>query len=348
MLLALIVLAACGGRSASAVKPASPDLATITVATIDSAGGVAWDGVVQAVEQSVLSAQTSGRITVLRADVDQQVSAGAVLLQITNAEQSAAVQMAQAQLQSSQAQLIDARNRFERASTLVERQLISRDDFDRVKSAFDAASAAVQAAQGQLVQARQQLAYTTVRAPYAGTVSARNVELGETVAPGQPLFTLYAPGALRLEVQVPQAIAEAIRSKAQATVSLADGREVAAAKVIVFPSADSLAHSNAVRVLLPALSPAPRPGQTAKVRFAGAAGPGHIWLPASAVVTRGELTGVYVVSESGVTLRQLRPGGTQGGSVEVLAGLSPGEHVAADPVAALQWLQQQQAQSAHE
>ncbi len=344
----LIALGACGGKPASALKPAPPDLATITVATAAGAGGMAWDGVVQAVEQSVLSAQTSGRVTALRADVDQHVAAGAVLLQITSSEQSAAVQMTQAQLQSAQAQLTDARNRFQRASTLIERQLISRDDFDRVKSAFDAADAAVEVAQGQLMQARQQLAYTTVRAPYAGTISARRVEVGDTGAPGQPLYTLYAPGALRLEAQVPQATAEAIRSRPQATVSLADGRDVPAARVIVFPSADSLSHSNAVRVLLPVMTPSPRPGQTAKVRFAGAADPGQIWLPASAVVSRGELTAVYVVSDEGVALRQLRAGGTQGGRVEVLAGLTSGERVAADPVAALQWLRQHQTHFTHE
>ena len=347
LVLVLLAVAACGGSPVSAMKPTPPDLATITVATGDDAGGVAWDGVVQAVEQSVLSAQTTGRVIALGADVDQHVAAGTVLLRITNTEQSAAVQMAQAQLQSAQAQLIDARNRFERASTLVERQLISRDDFDRVKSAFDSTSAAVQAAHGQLAEARQQSDYTTVRAPYAGTVSARSVELGETVAPGQPLFTLYAPGALRLEVQVPQAIAEAIRSRPQATVALADGREVQVAKVIVFPSADSLAHSNAVRVLLPTMSPAPRPGQTAKVRFAGSTGGDQMWLPASAVVIRGELTGAYVVRDDGVVLRQLRLGRVQGGSVEVLAGLASGERVAADPVAALHWLRQRQAQPSH-
>ena len=109
------------------------------------------------------------------------------------------------------------------------------------------------AASAQLAQAEQQLDYTVVRAPYAGMIAARHVELGETVAPGQPLFTLYAPGALRLEVQVPQADADALRPEAAATVTLPDGRAVPAAKVIVYPSADPLAHSTTVRVMLPAM-----------------------------------------------------------------------------------------------
>ncbi|MFO1503893.1 MAG: efflux RND transporter periplasmic adaptor subunit [Steroidobacteraceae bacterium] len=336
------LLAACGGNPPAVPQPATPELATISVATGAEAGGVAWDGVVQAVEQAVISAQTGGRITALNADVDQHVAAGAVLLRITSEEQSAAVQMARAQVKAAEAQQADAKNRFERASELIGRQLISRDDFDRVKAANDAAAAAVDAARALQAQAGQQLAYTTVRAPYAATIAARSVELGEAVAPGRPLFTLYSPGALRVEVQVPQSDAQAIRAKPAATVTLADGREVQAARVIVFPSADPQAHSNAVRVMLPqspqAMPAQVRPGQTAKVRFAAAAGPAGIWLPMSVVVTRGELSGAYVVGTDSVVLRQLRLGSRQGERIEVLSGLAAGERVATDPVAALAWL----------
>jgi RND family efflux transporter MFP subunit len=336
----LVALAACGSKPEPAAT-VKPDLATLTVTGGGDAGGMAWDGVVQAVEQAVLSAQTGGRVTAVHADVDQRVAAGAVLLRITGQEQGAAVQMAQAQLQAAEAQRVDARSRFERASELIGRQLISRDDFDRVRAANDAAVAAVEAARAQLAQAEQQLAYTAVRAPYAATVATRSVEVGETVAPGQPLFVLYAPGALRVEVQVPQSDAEVIRTKPAAAVVLADGREVRAAKVIVYPSADPQAHSNTVRVLLPALTSAPHPGQTAKVRFAAAAGPAGLWLPVAAVVSRGEMSGVYVVTDDTVVLRQLRIGQSQGDRVEVLAGIVAGERVATDPVAALQWLRTQ-------
>lgn len=338
----LATLAGCGGGPGEAPKTVAPDVATLTVAPGGEAGGLAWDGVVQAVEQAVLSAQTGGRITALNSDVDQRVAAGAVLLRITSQEQAAAAQMARAQVKSAEAQHADAKNRFDRASNLIGRQLISRDDFDRVKAASDAAAAAVDAARAQLAQAEQQLAYTTVRAPYAATVASRSVELGETVSPGQPLFTLYAPGALRLEVQVPQSDVEAIRAKPAASVTLADGREVVAARVVVFPSADPQAHSNAVRVMLPALSPQPRPGQTAKVRFAAAAGPAGLWLPATAITTRGELAGAYVVNEQGIVLRQLRLGSRMTDRIEVLAGLAAGERVATDPVAALAWLRSHQ------
>lgn len=333
-------LAACADRTPALPGEAAPSLETITVSTGGEAGGLAWDGVVQAVEQAVLSAQTTGRVTQLQADVDQRVTRGAVLVRLTADEQGAAARTAQAQLRAAEAQLVDAAARFRRAQELVGRQLISHDEFDRVKAAHDSAQASRDAAAARVAEVSQQLAYTVVRAPYAGIVSARHVEQGETVAPGQPLFTLYAPGQLRLEVQLPQGDAEAIRRDPRAVVAMVDGRELNAAKVIVYPGADPRAHSTTVRVLLPQLDNPPRPGETAKVRFAGTGGPAGFWLPASALVLRGELAAAYVVREDGVVLRQLRLGRRMGDRVEIISGLTAGERVAADPLAALQVLRE--------
>ncbi len=338
--LALLALAACGqGQQAAPSAPPVPHVPTLRIAADDAAGGVMWDGVVQAQEQAMLSAQTGGRVVRLAADVDQRVNRGATLLRLTDEEQRAAAEAASAQLRAAEAQLADAQARFRRASELVGDQLISRDEFDRVRAAHDAASATRDAAAAGLVQARRQLDYTTVAAPYDGIVAQRFVELGETVTPGQALFTLYAPGRLRVEVQLPQAEAEAVRAAPSARVWLADGREIVPSQVIVYPAADPQAHSNTVRLLLPALAErAPRPGQTVKVRFDAAAGEGGIWLPASAVVLRGELAAAYLVREDGIVLRQLRLGRSHAGRVEVIAGLAAGDAVATDPATALQAL----------
>nr|MBP6437969.1 efflux RND transporter periplasmic adaptor subunit [Thermomonas sp.] len=206
--------------------------------------------------------------------------------------------------------------------------------------ARDSAVAARDAARAQLAQAAQQADYTVVRAPYSGIVSARLVEPGESVAPGQPLLAVYAPGALRIQVQVPQSQADAIRARPQARIELAGGEAFDAAQVVVFPAADPVTHSVGVRVLLADMPGAPAPGMTAKVVFpiATNAAPSAVSLPASALMQRGEVSGVYVIAGNQVALRQLRLGQRSGDRVEVLAGLKPGERVAADPVAAVQAL----------
>lgn len=339
LMAALAALAACGASdpATGGRQAALPPLHTLQVAP-GEAGGISWDGVVQAQEQAMLSAQTGGRVASLAADVDARVARGAQLLRLTAHEQQAAVDTAAAQLRAAEAQQADAAARFQRASELLQRQLIARDDFDRVRAAHEAAAAARDAAAALLAQARQQLAYTRVDAPYAGIIATRHVELGETVVPGQPLFTLYAPSRLRVEVQLPQAQAAAVRGHPEALLWLPDGRRIAPQSVIVYPAADPGAHSTTVRLLLPALDDAPRPGQTVKVHFAATAGSQGIWLPDYAIVQRGELAAAYVVRDGQILLRQLRLGRSRDGQYEVIAGLAAGEQVAADPAAALQAL----------
>ena len=349
MVLGALAVVACGEKPRSPAGLVRPALATVAVGGQDAAGSRGWDGVVEAVRQAVLSAQTSGRISAMAVDVNDRVLEGAVLLRLTGVEQQAGVDTARAQLKAAEAVLVEAESRFSRSSELVGRQLVSRADHDLARAARDSAGAARDAWVAQLRQAEQQAAYTVVRAPFAGLIATRDVEPGEAVSPGQPLLSLYAPGALRIEVQVPQADAGAIRAAGTAQVVLADGRRLAARSVTVFPSADPLTHTVAVRVLLPVVDNAPAPGMTAKVLFALPGARDGVRIPRSAVVQRGEVSAAYVVTDTDVSLRQLRLGERLGEQVQVLAGLQAGERIAVDPVAATQWLvTQHQDGAAHE
>ena len=120
------------------------------------------------------------------------------------------------------------------------------------------------AARAGVAQAAQQADYTLVRAPFDGMVSRRDVEAGETVAPGRALMGVYAPGALRIEVAVPQTAADAIRPIRGREVHSPDGRGVERRPVVVFPVADAASHSVNVRVSLPTLDPPLAPGTTAR------------------------------------------------------------------------------------
>ena len=334
----LLVLGACGAGQKAAELPPLPKLGTITVQTSGASQGRAWDGVIEAVQQADLSAQTAGRVVAVDADVNTRVAAGAVLLRLTAVEQQAGANVARAQLRAAEASATEAEATFARYSALAARQLVSRLQIDQLRAARDTAIAARDAARAQLAQAGQQADYTVVRAPFAGIVSARRVEPGESIALGQPLMSVYAPGALRIQVQVPQSDADAIRAANKARVVLADSRTVDALEVTVFPSADPATHSVSVRVVLPALKDPPQPGATAKVVFEIPGGTAVVQIPRSALVQRGEVSGVYVLDGNRLSLRQLRLGQRVGEQVEVLAGLKGGEIIAADPVAALQAL----------
>lgn len=335
-----LAFAACSNEPVSPVLPPLPKLDTITVQASGDDRGRNWDGVVEAVQQASLTAQTAGRVIVVNVDVNDRVDKGDVLLRLTAVEQQAGANTAAAQLRAAEAAATEAATNYRRYAALADGQYVSRAQVDQARAARDSAVAARDAARAQLSQAGQQTEYTVIRAPFAGVVSARRVEPGESVASGQPLMTVYAPGALRIEVQVPQSDAAAIRAINRAQVVLADGRRLEAARVTVFPAADPSTHSVGVRVALPDVEQPPQPGATAKVVFPISTGDGGhaLNIPASALVQRGEVSGVYVLANDRLALRQVRVGRHSGEQIEVIAGLKNGDKVATDPVAALQAL----------
>ncbi|MCL2658229.1 MAG: efflux RND transporter periplasmic adaptor subunit [Betaproteobacteria bacterium] len=339
------VLAGCGGNAKPPPEQQSiKDIQTLKVPAAGAGSGRAWDGVVEAVRQATLSAQTSARVVEVNYDVGDKVAAGAVLLRMTAVEQQAGLDSARAQLQVAEAALVEAENTWRRYVALADQQFISKLQLDQARATRDSAIAARDAARAQVSNAARQADYTTVRAPFAGIVSARNVEPGESVVfggnliSGQTLMTVFSPDALRIDVSVPQSDAAAIRAQPQAQLVFDDGRTVNIDKVMVFPSADPATHSVKVRVQLPRLDPVPMPGASVKVRFPATKGGALPRIPASALVRRGELNAVYVLAEERLSLRQLRLGEQFGKEVEVIAGLQPGEAIAVDPVATAQAL----------
>jgi multidrug efflux pump subunit AcrA (membrane-fusion protein) len=153
------------------------------------------------------------------------------------------------------------------------------------------------------------------------------------------LIALQALDDLRINVQVPQSAVDAIRDFHAADVLLgSDGtRRITVRSVSVFPYADPNTHTFNVRLQLPAGDSGLYPGMTVKVAFATGEAK-RLLVPASALVQRGELVGVYVLDGHGAALRQLRIGHRLADDVEVLAGLDDGERIATDPAAAARWL----------
>jgi RND family efflux transporter MFP subunit len=333
---AAVSLALLGLTAASAAE--SP-LDVVTVAYETAPRERVWDGTIEAVNRATVSAQTSGRVAEIYYDVDNFVPAGAPIMKFTDVEQRAALTSARGALQEAEARATEADAEFKRVANMFDNGTVSKARFEQARANDGAAKARLESARAGVKRAEEQLEYTIVRAPYAGIVSQRHVEVGEVVRPGEPLMSGLSLEHLRVNVDVPQSMLEPIRKIGKANVYV-DDRAIPAESLTFFPVASPGTNTFRVRVTLPAGSATLYPGTFVKVGFV-VGDAQRLLVPTSAIVHRSELTAVYVVGPDAVTLRQIRTGRRYGERTEVLAGLTDGESVATDPVAAGRHLEQQ-------
>ena len=313
------------------------------------------DGLVEAVRQSTVSAQISGRVKEVNFDAGDHVKKGQVILRIDEREALQALAGSQAQVFQAQANMQNTKAVYERARQLFAQKFISQAALDKAQADYKVALAQAAASEASTGQASLVHGYTAVIAPYSGIVAARLVEVGEMVMPGKPLMTGFDPSEMRVVASVPQDKLADIGVHPDAMVEVpsqggrrgvpngsavtlaqySSNRWIKPVSTSVQPIADARTHSTQVRVYLPKNETGVYPGMFVRAHFVvGKAD--KLVIPASAVLRRSEVVAVYVVNEKGgVALRQVRLGdAVVGGAVEVLAGLNPGEKVALDPVKA--------------
>lgn len=309
-------------------------------AQVKSVGsGFELDGVIQPVKQSTISAQAGGRIATLMVKAGDKVRAGQLLASIDDREAQTGVQRSQAQVTQAQAELRNAQANFDRTRDLQSKGFVSAAALDTAESQLKGALAGRDQAGAGAKQSALAQGFTRVTAPYDGWVLQTHVEAGDLAVPGKPLLTLYAPLPIRAVVQVPVSRSGQALAASAVEVLLQNGeggaqwvRPVSRSTV---PTADPVSQTIEWRLELPSeAAKALLPGQQVRVRFAGGRADRMV-IPSSAVLRRGELTAVYVVSNKGFMLKVVRLGLDHGADgVEVVAGLMAGDRVALDPVKA--------------
>jgi RND family efflux transporter MFP subunit len=317
----------------------APGVPVAEVAVRPVGAGMALDGTLQAVKQSTLSAQASGRIAQLNVKAGDQIRAGQVLAVIDDRVTQAGVAQAQAGVAQAEAQLHNAEAQVQRTRDLRAQGFISQAALDTAEAQFRAAQAGAAQARAGATQSSLAQGFTRLTAPYDGYVLSTHAQAGDLAAPGVPVLTVYAPQPLRAVVHVPASRAALAQDAKRIEVQLPNGQWVAPASRTRLPAADPVSQTIEWRLDLSAQDAAQQvPGQQVQVRFV-AGEEQRLVLPASAVLRRGELTAVYVVapegSKAGFVLRAVRLGTNHGDAgLEVIAGVKAGDRVALDPVRA--------------
>ncbi len=270
---------------------------------------------VVAARRATIATRIAAQVATLHVEEGQRVREGAPLVTLADSDLRGALAAAEAGRDAAAAH-------ERRIRALLAERAATPAELDVAVSQRAQADAAVAAA-------RANLAYAQIRAPFDGTIQSRRVSQGDLVGPGQPLLELEG-SALELQASLTEAEADGLALGASLPFTAGDARGVAQITALT-PGGDPVSHRRTVRARVREVKGELRTGAFARLELPGDATPGGAWVPRSALVERGDLTGVFVAAAGKAELRWIALGEAAGGGYVVRAGLRPEETVIDDP-----------------
>jgi RND family efflux transporter MFP subunit len=209
--------------------------------------------------------------------------------------------------------------------TLLSQDVVAQVQRDQAHLQLAQAESQLALAQATLREVETAASYATIRAPFAGAVVARYVDPGDMAAPGQPIVVFEDTEPRDVVLAVPSDVAAGLELGATMRVMSLDDRAADAPIRAIAAGADPVTRTVEVHVEVPADW---RSGTSATALVPAGSHTG-VAIPVGAVIRRGQLTGVNVVTDAGVAVRWIRLGRTlDDARVLVLSGLEPGDRIA--------------------
>jgi RND family efflux transporter MFP subunit len=354
----LLAVSGCGEKIAPGnTSPGSPPTVKASVATARAVHRVlTYDavGTVKARVSTTLSSKLMGTVASVRVREGDAVKKGELLVEIDPRQVRAQLDQAKAALNeakkgqmaavsslaAARAAARLAKSTYERYLNLIKEASASRQEFDEIRARMReaeanlaraqamvaAADSRVHQAQAAVSGARVSDQDAQIRAPYAGTVTARLVEPQDLASPGTPLLSMQGTEGYRVDLVLPEDYFHFLKVGMSVDVripSLGEFSETGTVQAIV-PSADTASRTFIVKVALTGPETV-QSGMFARVAIpVGVAD--MLSIPASAEVIQGQLTGVFIIDADGrARFRLIRTGRRVGNDIEVLSGLESGE-----------------------
>jgi RND family efflux transporter MFP subunit len=327
-LLSLALFAGCAKHSesvtdaAAGLPPARVRIAAVQIE--DTPMFIEVTGTVRPVQHALIAAKVMGAIEEMPFALGQRVKAGDLLVKISAAEISARVLQAKSQLNQVQRDL-------ERERDLLAKGASTSDMVKGLEDRFAMTQAMV-------AEAEVMVGYAAVRAPFDGVVARKMSDVGDLAAPGMPLLEIEGTGGFQVEAGIPDSLAAELAVGAPLDVDVpVAGAHFTGSLIELSSSADPSTRTVTAKISVPTAN-AVRSGQFARVQVPGQSARA-LFAPANAVSTLGQMERVFVVGNSGAVLRLVKTGAVRGSAgqqkVEILSGLSSGEHVVLNPPAGL-------------
>jgi len=317
---------------------------TVTVAEAhegDASRALSLPGTIQGLHETALHARADGYVRRTLVDMGTPVRAGQPLAEVEMPELDQELAEGRAALAQAQATLELARATLARWEELVREDAATKQELDEKRAAHDVARATADAARANVERLGTLRRYGTVVAPFAGVVTARNVDVGSLVSAGggaRPLFTIAQADTVRILTSVPQSAAPAVRVGQAAEVAVQElGGEPFRGRVTRTAQAlDPATRTLPVEIQVPNGDRRLLPGMYAQVSLALASDAPPLLVPANTLVIRADGPQVATVVDGRIRFAKVRLGRDFGTEVEVLDGVAahtllvvnPGDDVA--------------------
>lgn len=316
-----VVLGGCGAGEAPAAdngNVAEERLTQVQVEAIEPRPAVETIEVaadVAAARRAMLAAEVDGTVEAIEVDLGDRVGAGEVLVRIDT--RSIATEVEEAEANYAQAEEDAAR-----AEALFERRSITRDRLTAARTALE-----VSRARRESVRIR--LAKSTIRAPWAGEIAERMIEVGDFVDVGQGVLELVQTDRLKVQSEVAAEDAQYIQAGESATLRLqALPGETFEAKIVrIGASLNSTSRTLPIEVELENPGGRLKPGMFGRLTLPRRELEDALLVPLAALVDYEDGKVLYVVEDGVAQRRRIQPGAVIGDRVVIAGGLAAGDRV---------------------
>jgi multidrug efflux pump subunit AcrA (membrane-fusion protein) len=330
--------------------------------------GVEVVGTLAAEDEVTVSSEADGAVSRILADLGDQVKAGQVLveldrekLQYSYDQQKAAHARALAKygaasasnpppieqtpdVQRASAELVQARQAYQRAEELHKRQLVPKQALEDAEATLHAKQAGydsalqnaknlradIDASEATMKLADRQLRDTAIRAPFDGYVQKRLVALGQLVKAPTPVMSLVRIDPLKVTAEIPERLAPWIKVGQDVTlfVDAYPNRSIAGRVSRISPAVNTSSRAFSFEALVPNGGGQLKPGTFARVRVETSRVDTVLTLPYTALQYRYGVNRVFVVNDERLAVRELKVGDRLGDRIEIVSGVKTGEQVA--------------------
>lgn len=326
-LAASLLLAACGKKEAEA-PPVRPVLSLVVEPETSRLFGP-FTGTVEPRYRTDLGFRTAGRIISRNVNVGDRVAKGDLLASLDASVARFGLASAKADLTNSQATLNNAARTEQRKAVLLQSGSTAQSQVDTAVADKGTAEARVNQSQASLTKARQQLDYTDLHSDDDGVITARSLEVGQVVTPGQTVVTVAQPGIRDGVFDIPDDLLGKVQPGARFSVTLQGDASIAVAGEVreIAPQSDAATRTRRVRLTLSDVPDAFRLGTTVTLTLHEPRPP-TVMVPVTAILDKDGRSGVWLVSARNTAVaRPVVLGPRRDDLVTVTDGLAKGDRV---------------------